>query len=100
MGSTERETLRQVLLDLARTDAPGDVKAARFQEFASKLQASSGGAWQAAYAQTSDGSHAFIGRSGELVVFTMDGRVFRGKVGSYRPTREGIELDYSKLMKL
>jgi hypothetical protein len=42
--------------------------------------------------------HGFNGsRAGELVAFAPDGTVFRGRIGSYRPTRAGIELDYSRL---
>ena len=71
-----------------------------FQQFASTLEAATGGALQAARIRTMDGAFAFLGRQGELVAFAPDGTVFRGRIGSYRPTRAGIELDYSKLVKL
>ena len=100
MGSAEAERLRQLLVSLAQSDASRDEKVARFQQFASKLEASTAGSWQAARIPTTDGSEAFLGRLGEVVVFTVDGGVFRGRVGSYRPRLDGIELDYSKLVRL
>src|SRR5215216_4730321 len=100
MGSTEAEQVRRILLELAGTNATGGEKAVLFQQFASTLEAATGGAWQAARMQTTDGALAFLGRQGELVAFAPDGTVFRGGIGSYRPTRAGIELDYSKLVKL
>ena len=69
-------------------------KGSRSEKFAT------GGAWQAVRIPATDGADAFLGRQGELVAFAPDGTIFRGRIGSYRLAREGIELDYSKLVKL
>lgn len=100
MGSAEAEQLRQFLAALAIQPTARATKAELFQQFASDLEARTGGTWQAARIDTTDGGTAFVGRQGEIVVFAPDGSVFRGRLGSYRPTLEGIELDYSKLAKL
>jgi hypothetical protein len=100
MASTEGEQVRQILLELAAREATGGEKADAFQQFASRLELATGGAWQAVRIRTTDGIDAFLGRQGELVAFASDGSIFRGRIGSYRPTRDGIELDYSKLVKV
>jgi len=100
MGSAEAEQLRQFLAMIAAQPFGGATKAELFQQFVSDLETRTGGAWQAVRIETTDGGTAFAGRQGEVVVFAPDGSVFRGRVGSYRPTRQGIELDYSKLVKL
>lgn len=100
MASAEGEQIRQILAELAARQDAGRVKADIFQQFASRLEAATGGAWQAVRIPTTDGGDAFLGRLGELVAFSPDGKVFRGGVGSYRPARGGIELSYSKLVEL
>jgi hypothetical protein len=88
------------LADLAARESTGREKADIFQQFTSQLESATGGAWQAVRIPTTDGADAFLGRLGEVVVFAPDGTVFRGRVGSYQPARVGIELNYSKLVKL
>lgn len=100
MGAAEAEQLRQFLRELAAAQVSPSQKATQFQEFAERLAMATGGAWQAVHIRATDGADVFLGRQGEVVVFGTDGSVFRGGIGSYRPTREGIELDYSKLVKL
>jgi hypothetical protein len=100
VGSAEGEQVRKILAELAARESTGHEKAEVFQQFTSQLESATGGAWQAVRIPTTDGADAFLGRQGELVAFAPDGTVFRGRIGSYRPARGGIELDYSKLVKL
>jgi hypothetical protein len=56
-------------------------RADAFEALASQIESHSGGAWTAARGTGTDGSVIFLGRQGEGLVVTPDGRIFRGRVG-------------------
>ena len=56
-------------------------RADAFQALARQIESHSGGAWSAARGTGTDGSIIFLGRQGEGLVVTPDGRIFRGAIG-------------------
>jgi hypothetical protein len=57
------------------------VRADAFEALAGQIESHSGGAWTAARGAGADGSIIFLGRQGEGLVVTPDGRIFRGAIG-------------------
>jgi hypothetical protein len=56
-------------------------RADAFEALAKQIESHSGGAWSAARGTGTDGSIIFLGRQGEGLVVTPDGRIFRGAIG-------------------
>ncbi len=56
-------------------------RADAFEALAGQIASHSGGAWSAARGPGTDGSVIFLGRQGEGLVVTPDGRIFRGALG-------------------
>jgi hypothetical protein len=56
-------------------------RADAFEALARQISSHSGGAWNAARGTGTDGSIIFLGRQGEGLVVTPDGRIFRGTLG-------------------
>jgi hypothetical protein len=56
-------------------------RADAFEALAGQIERHSGGAWNAARGAGTDGSIIFLGRQGEGLVVTPDGRIFRGAIG-------------------
>jgi hypothetical protein len=100
VGKAETDALNAALKWLAREQLSGSLKATAFARFAAELEVKPGGTWKASQIATSDGDTAFLGRQGEVVVFSADGTIFRGKGDSWLPSSVGITLDYSKLTKV
>jgi hypothetical protein len=56
-------------------------RADAFGALARQIESQSGGAWSAVRGTGTDGSVIFLGRQGEGLVVTPDGRLFRGALG-------------------
>jgi hypothetical protein len=56
-------------------------RADAFEALARQIESHSGGAWSAARGTGTDGSQIFLGRQGEGLVVSTDGRIFRGALG-------------------
>jgi hypothetical protein len=56
-------------------------RADAFEALAKQIEAHSGGVWNAARGASPDGSIIFLGRQGEGLVVTLDGRLYRGALG-------------------
>ena len=97
---TPAQIVTAKLIELARSAETQAAKAEVFAQFAGHLAAATSGAWSATRMISNDGSVIFLGRFGEIAVFTPDGNVLKGKPGSYFAKAPGIELDYEKLIKL
>jgi hypothetical protein len=71
-----------------------------FEALANQIAQDSGGTWRADRATASDGAIIFFGRQGEVIVFVGDGRILKGKRGGWRVTRDGIALNYDRLVSI
>ena len=100
MGREEARKLAQVLAALAVSSDTADTKAAMLEAAASEITKGSGGTWQAAHMIAADGTHVFAGRLGEVIAITGDGAIFKGRKDGWRVSSYGIELDYTKLVKI
>jgi hypothetical protein len=100
VGAEEAKALRETLLALALDNRSGFEKADSFEQVVAEIEEASGGTWTAIRMTATDDAVVFAGRQGEIVVFTGDGGVLRGNVGSWRLTSAGIALDYAKLVKV
>lgn len=100
MGIEEARKLAKVLAELAASEDSANVKAAILDAATRQIAAASAGTWQSAHFITTDGSHLFAGRLGEIVVIAKDGSVYKGRGDAWRVSRGGIELDYGRLVKL
>lgn len=56
-------------------------RADAFEDLAKQIESHSGGAWSATRGTGTDSSIIFLGRQGEGLVVTPDGRIFRGAIG-------------------
>jgi hypothetical protein len=56
-------------------------RADAFEALAQQIESHSAGAWNAARGAGTDGSIIFLGRQGEGLVVSPDGRLFRGSLG-------------------
>src|SRR5262245_33342867 len=65
------------------TSLPQDAgqRADALEALAAQIEAHSGGAWKAARGKGTDGSDIFLGRQGEGLVVSPDGRLYRGALG-------------------
>lgn len=76
-------------------------RADAFEALARQIDTSTGGAWQAARGDGTDGSQIFIGRQGESLVVAPDGSIYRGAIGrGINITPNGLRPDYSSLKQL
>ena len=86
----------------AKTLPPNSVsRADAFEALAGQIEAHSGGAWNASRGKGIDGSDIFLGRQGEGLVVSTDGRLFRGALGrgiDIAPT--GLLPDFGTLIPL
>ena len=88
----------QYLKSLARNASQ---RADVFEALAKQIESHSAGAWNAARGTGTDGSHIFLGRQGEGLVVSPDGRIFRGALGkSIKITHTGLRPDYTTLKPL
>jgi hypothetical protein len=72
-----------------------------FEALAAQSDNASGGAWQASRGTGTDGAHIFLGRQGEGLVVSPDGRIFRGAIGhGIDVTPAGLRPDYGSLRAL
>lgn len=91
--------LSEFVASLAIASGSGEEKARQLAAFAEAKTAESAGAWQAVRMRGTDESYVFAGRQGEVIVITVAGAVYRGRITACRPTKGGMEVDYSKLDK-
>ena len=76
-------------------------RADTFEALAKQIESHSGGAWSAARGTGTDGSIIFLGRQGEGLVVTPDGRIFRGAIGrGIDITLDGLQPDLGSLTPL
>jgi len=76
-------------------------RADAFEALAGQIQANSGGTWNAARGTGTDGSQIFLGRQGEGLIVSPDGRIYRGALGrGIDITNKGLRPDYSTLKAL
>jgi hypothetical protein len=86
--------LRSLPRDAAR-------RADTFEALARQIDSHSGGAWTAARGTGTDGSVIFLGRQGEGLVITPDGRIFRGAIGrGIDITAQGLQPNPTSLTPL
>jgi hypothetical protein len=86
--------LRSLPLDAAQ-------RADTFEALAQQIDSHSGGAWTAARGTGTDGSIIFLGRQGEGLVITPDGRIFRGAIGrGIDITARGLQPNLTSLTPL
>jgi hypothetical protein len=72
-----------------------------FEALATQIESASRGAWTAARGRTIDGAEVFLGRQGEVVVISGDGRLFRGSIGNgVSVDAHGLRADYARLRSL
>ena len=71
-----------------------------FESLATKIAEESSGTWRADRMTATDGAIVFVGRQGEVIVFTGDRGILKGKMGSWRATRDGITLNYDQLVNI
>ncbi len=86
--------LRGLLRDLTRrSDA--------FEALAKLIEAHSGSTWRATRGTGTDGSVIFLGRQGEGLVVSSDGRIFRGSLfRGIDITPNGLRPDFGSLRPL
>jgi hypothetical protein len=76
-------------------------RADAFEALARQIESHSGGAWSAARGTGTDGSTIFLGRQGEGLVVTPDGRILRGALGrGIDISPGGLQPDLSSLTAL
>ncbi len=76
-------------------------RADAFEALGKQIESHSGGAWSAARGTGTDGSIIFLGRQGEGLVVTPDGRVFRGAIGrGIDITAHGLQPNLGSLIPL
>jgi hypothetical protein len=76
-------------------------RADAFEALAKQIESHSGGAWIAARGPGTDGSTIFLGRQGEGLVVTPEGRIFRGAIGrGIVITPNGLRSDLGALTPL
>ena len=76
-------------------------RADAFEALARQIENHSGGTWNAARGAGTDGSIIFLGRQGEGLVVTPDGRIFRGAIGrGIDITPNGLRPDLGSLTPL
>jgi hypothetical protein len=86
--------LRSLPRDAAR-------RADTFEALARQIDSHSGGVWTAARGTGTDGSVIFLGRQGEGLVITPDGRIFRGAIGrGIDITAQGLQPNLTSLTPL
>lgn len=99
MGAEETRKLHAALQTL-KDSVPSAERADFFEEVVFQIESDSNGTWRADRMTADDGAIVFLGRQGEVVVFTDDGRILKGKMGSWRTTGKGITLDYERLVSI
>jgi hypothetical protein len=76
-------------------------RADAFEALASQIEHYSGGTWNAARGTGTDGSHVFLGRRGEGLVVSPDGRLFRGTIArGIDVTPNGLRPNFNALTPL
>jgi hypothetical protein len=100
MGVEEARKLQEALQRVKSAIGTPAEKASMFESLASQIAEESNGTWRADRMTTADGAIVFLGRQGEVIVFTKDRGILKGRMGSWRATRDGITLDYSRLVDL
>lgn len=78
-----------------------DQRADAFEALARQIESHSGGMWNAARGTATDGSIVFLGRQGEGLVVSPDGRIFRGALGrGINIAPNGLRPDFNALTPL
>jgi hypothetical protein len=76
-------------------------RADAFESLAKQIDAHTFGAWSAKRGVGTDGSVIFLGRQGEGLVVTSDGRIHRGRIGQgIEVTATGLRADLGQLISL
>lgn len=76
-------------------------RADAFEALAQQIESHTGGAWRAARGTGTDGSIIFLGRQGEGLIVSPDGRLFRGSLGrGIDITSSGLRPHYNSLKAL
>jgi hypothetical protein len=76
-------------------------RADAFEALAKQIEGHTAGKWSAARGSGTDGSIIFLGRQGEALVVTPDGRIFRGALGrGIDITSHGLQPETSILQPL
>lgn len=75
------QMLSEAIKHLKSLPRDAAVRADAFAALAKQIESHSGGAWSATRGTGTDGSIIFLGRQGEGLVVTQDGRIFRGAIG-------------------
>jgi hypothetical protein len=76
-----RQMLGEAIKQVKSLPRDAAARADAFEALAKQIESQSGGAWSAARGTGTDGSIIFLGRQGEGLVVTPDGRIFRGAIG-------------------
>jgi hypothetical protein len=77
------------------------VRADAFEALARQIERHSAGTWRADHGTGADGSHVFLGRQGEGLVVSPDGRIYRGAIGTgIDVTPGGLCPDFNALTPL
>ena len=76
-----RQMLGEAIRHVKSLPRDAVMRADAFQALARQIEAHSGGAWNAVRGAGTDGSIIFLGRQGEGLVVTSDGRLFRDAIG-------------------
>jgi hypothetical protein len=100
MGIEEARKLQEALQRVKVAAGTAAEKAKMFESLANQIAEASAGTWRADRVMASDGAIVFFGRQGEVIVFTEDARILKGKIDSWRTTRDGITLDYDRLVRI
>src|SRR5262249_708972 len=76
-------------------------RADAFEALARQIGRHSGGGWNAGRGTGTDGSQIFLGRQGEGLIVSPEGRIFRGALGrGIDITPQGLSPDYTTLRPL
>lgn len=77
------------------------LRADAFEALAQQIESHTGGAWSAARGAGTDGSIVFLGRQGEGLIVSPNGRLFRGSLGrGIDITSTGLCPNYNSLKSL
>jgi hypothetical protein len=76
-------------------------RADAFESLANQIETHTSGSWSAARGDGTDGSIIFLGRQGEGLIVTADGRIHRGSIGQgIEFTASGLRADLSRTIPL
>jgi hypothetical protein len=96
-----RQMLREAIQYLRSLPFDAAHRSDTFEALARQIKSNSGGAWDAVRGTGTDGSIVFLGRQGEGLVVTPDGRIFRGAIGhGIDITPSGLRPNFNSLTPL